>query len=496
MKRSSGILMHITSLPSPYGIGTFGKEAYDFVDFLDQAGQAYWQVLPLNPTSYGDSPYQSPSAFAGNPNLIDFDLLKKDELLKQSDYAELDFGQDGCRVNYGKIFANKLDVLRIAFENAADKYNKQIEQFKKENEYWLEDYTLYMAVKYDNELKPWHEWDEDIKLRTSEALKCYREKLKTEIELWTFIQFIFYYQWEKLRAYANDKNIQIIGDVPIYVAEDSVDVWTKSKNFLLDEKKVPTAVAGVPPDDFSDTGQYWGNPLYDWDYLKEHNYDWWVERFKANLKLYDVLRLDHFRGFESYWAIEHGAKTAAEGEWKVGPKKELFDTLEQRLGKIPMIVEDLGQVTEGLVAFRESLGYPAMKILQVSYSSGETNEHLPHHHERNWVVYTGTHDHPTMDGWVKSVDKKSFDYAKKYLLLNEEEGYDWGMIRGAWSSVANLSLAQMQDFLGIGDEGRMNFPDTVEGNWQWRVEKSQLTNKLAERIKDLTRTYDRLKKYN
>lgn len=496
MKRTSGILMHITSIPSPYGIGTLGREAYDFVDFLDEAGQAYWQVLPLNPTSYGDSPYQSPSAFAGNPNLIDFDLLKKDGLLEESDYADLDFGQAECRVDYGKIFFHKLDVLKLAFKNTEEGFNKQIEQFKKDNEYWLEDYTLYMALKHDNGLKAWHEWDEDIKLRTPSALDFHKNKLKTEIKFWTFLQFVFYKQWGELRTYANNKNIKIIGDIPIYVAEDSVDVWTKSENFLLDEKKMPIAVAGVPRDDFSDNGQYWGNPLYDWEYLKEHKYDWWVERFKANLKLYDVLRLDHFRGFESYWSIEYGSKTATEGEWKRGPKEELFDTLKDRLGEIPMIVEDLGQVTEGLVEFRESVGYPAMKILQLAYSSDETNEHLPHHYERNWVVYTGTHDNPTMTGWLNSVDKDSLDYAKKYLQLNEQEGYDWGMIRGAWSSVANLSIAQMQDFLGIGDEGRMNSPNTIEGNWQWRIQKIQLTDDLAARIKDLTVTYDRIKEYN
>lgn len=493
MKRSSGILMHVTSIPSPYGIGTFGREAYDFINFLEKAGQGYWQVLPLNPTSYGDSPYQSPSAFAGNPNLIDLDLLREDSLLKLSDYDELDFGQESCRVDYGKIFAHKLDVLRLAFENAKDSFCEQIKEFKKENEYWLEDYALYMAIKYDNNLLPWHKWGEDIKLRKPSALEYYREKLSKEISFWIFTQYIFYKQWEELRAYANDKNIKIIGDIPIYVAEDSVDVWTKSQNFLLDEKKVPTVVAGVPPDDFSDTGQYWGNPLYDWDYLKEHNYDWWVERFKANLKLYDVLRLDHFRGFESFWAIKQGAEFASEGEWKAGPNTDLFDTLKKRLGDIPMIIEDLGQVTEELVAFREAVGYPAMKILQVSFSSGETNEHLPHHHERNWVVYTGTHDHPTMKGWLETIDKDSLDYAKKYLLLNEEEGYDWGMIRGAWSSVADLAIAQMQDFLSVGDEGRMNFPDTSEGNWQWRVKKEQLSDDLAKRIKDLTKTYNRLK---
>lgn len=486
--------MHISSLPGPYGIGTFGIDAYNFVDFLDQAGQGYWQVLPLNPTSYGDSPYQSPSAFAGNPNFIDFDFLKEDDLLKSEDYENIDFGKDSTRVDYGKIFEHKLDIISIAFENAEDRYKEEVNEFKSENEYWLQDYALYMAVKYDNNLKSWDKWDEGIKLRKEEALNYYKEKLNHEIDFWIFVQYLFYKQWGQLKKYANDKNIKIIGDVPIYVAEDSVDVWTKSQNFLLDENMAPTAVAGVPPDDFSDTGQYWGNPLYDWEYLKQHNYDWWVERFKSNLKLYDVLRLDHFRGFESFWAIKFGAKTAVEGEWRKGPNKEIFDVLEERLGEIPMIIEDLGQVTEELVAFRESVGYPPMKILQVAFSSGETNEHLPHHHGKNWVVYTGTHDHPTIPGWIKSIDKDSLDYAKKHLRLNEEEGYDWGMLRGAWSSVSDLAIAQMQDFLDLGDKQRMNFPNTTEGNWQWRVKKELLTDELAEKIRDLTKTYDRLKK--
>ena len=485
--------MHISSLPSPHGIGTFGSDAYVFIDFLDKSGQGYWQVLPLNPTSYGDSPYQSPSAFAGNPNFIDFDLLKQDGLLESKDYENLDFGDDRVKVDYGRIFEHKLNIIKLAFENSNDKYKEEINEFKSINAYWLEDYALYMAVKYDNELKPWHKWNEDIKLRTEEALKYYREKLSNEINFWIFVQYVFYKQWGELKKYANDRNIKIIGDVPIYVAEDSVDVWTKSENFLLDEKKVPTAVAGVPPDDFSDTGQYWGNPLYDWEYLKEHNYDWWVERFKSNLELYDVLRLDHFRGFESYWAIDFGAKTAVKGEWRKGPNQGFFDILEDRLGDVPMIIEDLGKVTDELIVFRESVGYPPMKILQGAFSSGETNEHLPHHYEKNWVVYTGTHDNPTIAEWIKTLDKDSLDYARKYLTLNEEEGYYWGILRGAWSSVANLAVAQMQDFLEIGNEGRMNFPNTTKGNWQWRVKKELLSDELAENIKDLTKTYDRLK---
>lgn len=493
MKRSSGILMHISSLHSPYGIGTFGTSAYEFVDFLDKSGQSYWQVLPLNPTSYGDSPYQSPSAFAGNPNFIDFDLLKEDGILREEDYQDIDFGKDKLKVDYGKIFEHRLDVLRKAFENVGYIYDKQISRFKKDNEYWIEDYAEYMAIKYDFDLKPWYQWDQDIRSRESLALDQYRERLKNEIKFWIFIQYIFYKQWTELKEYANEKNINIIGDIPIYIAEDSVDLWTKSEYFLLDEDKKPIAVAGVPPDDFSDIGQFWGNPLYDWKYLKEKNYDWWIERIRTNLKFYDILRLDHFRGFESYWSIPNGSETAIEGKWEKGPEEDIFKALEGELGKLPIIIEDLGQVTDGLISFKKSVGYPSMKVMQFAFSSGEKNDHLPHCHEKNQVVYTGTHDNQTIVGWINDISDESLDYAKEYLILSEEEGYDWGIIRGAWSSVAVLSIAQMQDFLGLDDNSRMNTPNTQEGNWQWRVDEKMLSEELAERIRKLTKTYNRLK---
>lgn len=485
--------MHVSSLPSPYGIGTFGKDAYDFVDFLDKACQTYWQVLPLNPTSYGDSPYQSPSAFAGNPNFIDFDLLKNEGLLKSSDYETLDFGENDERVDFGKVFEHKLDVLKKAFENSHDIYINEIETFKKNNNYWIEDYALYMAIKYENNLRSWHEWPEDIKHRIPQVLKLYKEELSEEINFWIFVQFLFFKQWIDLKTYANNKNIKIIGDIPIYVADDSADVWSKSENFLLDKEKELTYLAGVPPDDFSDVGQYWGNPIYDWAHLESNDYDWWVERVKANLKLYDVLRLDHFRGFESYWAIESGSKTAINGKWKRGPNIDIFNILKERLGKLPIIIEDLGELTDGLIDLREKVGFPAIKVLEFAFSGDENNQHLPHHHTRNWVVYTGTHDNQTARGWLDSCDNKTLGYAQKYLALNEEEGYTSGMIRGAWSSVANLSIAQMQDFLDIGNEGRMNSPNTSQGNWQWRVKRDDLTDTLAEKIKDLTKTYGRLK---
>lgn len=485
--------MHISSLPSPYGIGTFGSCAYEFVDFLEKSGQGYWQVLPLNPTSYGDSPYQSPSAFAGNPNFIDFDILKEENLLISEDYENIGFGEDDLRIDYGKIFEYKLEVLRKAFKNVDYSYSKDIEKFRKDNDYWLEDYAIYMSIKYENEMKPWYEWSENIKLREQEALNHYKEKLNEEIEFWVFIQYLFYKQWQELKDYANEKKIKIIGDIPIYVAEDSVDLWTKSRNFLLDSDKQPIAVAGVPPDDFSDDGQYWGNPLYDWRHLKDNDYDWWVERVKLNLKFYDLLRLDHFRGFESYWAIPQGSETAIKGQWEKGPGIDIFSVLENKLGELPIIIEDLGQVTDGLIKFKESVGYPSMKVLQFAFSSGETNNHLPHFHEKNQVVYTGTHDNQTVSGWIQNIDSQSLNYAKEYLVLSEDEGYDWGIIRGAWSSVAVLAIAQMQDFLGLDDISRMNTPNTREGNWQWRVEKDMLSEELADRIRKLTKTYNRLK---
>ncbi|QXM06385.1 4-alpha-glucanotransferase [Crassaminicella indica] len=489
--RSSGILMHITSLPSPYGIGTFGKEAYAFIDFLVKAGQKYWQLLPLGSTGYGDSPYQSFSAFAGNPYFIDLEFLEEDGLIKKEDYSHLDFGSDREKVDYEKIFNEKMPVLRKAFENGKQKYNEEVKNFREENKDWIDDYALYMAVKAEFNLKPWQEWDEDIKLRKEEALEHYKEILKDEIDYWVFLQFLFFKQWIDLKQYANKKGINIIGDIPIYVAEDSADTWANSEIFLLDEEKKAIKVAGCPPDAFSEIGQLWGNPIYRWDYLEETGYKWWINRIRGSMKLYDVLRIDHFRGFESFWEVDYGEKTAVNGKWVKGPGIKLFNAIKEALGDIDIIAEDLGFLTKDVVDFREATGYPGMKVLQFAFDTREESDYLPHNYDKNCVVYTGTHDNDTVCGWFENTKKSDVDFAIKYLNLNEEEGYNWGFIRGAWSSVGILAVAQLQDFLGLGSEARMNIPSTIGGNWQWRVKKELLTDELARKIYDITKLYGR-----
>jgi 4-alpha-glucanotransferase len=491
IKRSSGILMHITSLPSQYGIGTFGKEAYEFVDFLVKAGQKYWQILPLGSTGFGDSPYQSFSAFAGNPYFIDLDFLTKEGLLSKEDYNTLDFGNNTEKVEYEKIFNNRMAVLRIAFSKSKGKYEYKIEKFKEEHSHWLEDYALYMAVKEKFGLVSWQQWDEDIKLREGKALKKYKEQLREEIDYWVFLQYLFFKQYNELKQYANSNGIKIIGDIPIYVAEDSADTWANSEIFLLDEAKRPTVVSGCPPDAFSETGQLWGNPIYNWEVLERQGYKWWIERIRANSKLYDVTRIDHFRGFESYWEVPYGDENAVRGTWVKGPGLKLFDAIKEALGEINIIAEDLGFLTEKVIDFRIKSGYPGMKVLQFAFDSKEESDYLPHNYDKNCVVYTGTHDNDTVNGWLKNTNAQDVALAVEYLRLNEEEGGNWGFICGALSSVGVLAVAQMQDYLGLGEEARMNIPSTLGGNWKWRVKKEALSNKLSEKINKITKLYGR-----
>lgn len=491
IKRSSGILMHITSLPSPYGIGTFGKKAYEFVDFLEDSGQKYWQILPLGPTGYGDSPYQSFSAFAGNPYFIDFDLLAEDGLLNRDDYINVDFGSDPTVVDYEKIFNKKLPILKLAFKKGWEKYTDDIQVFRLENNDWLEDYALYMAVKSKFDLRSWHEWDEDIKLREPKALDRYSNDLKDEVNYWIFLQFLFYKQWMELKEYANGKNIGIIGDIPIYVAEDSADVWANSKIFLLNNDNKPIKVAGCPPDAFSATGQLWGNPLYKWDVLEENGFDWWIKRIESSFKLYDVVRIDHFRGFESYWSIPYGDETAEHGQWIKGPAIKLFNAVKEKLGDLNIIAEDLGFLTKEVIDFLKETGYPGMKVLQFAFDTREESDYLPHNYNENSIAYTGTHDNDTVNGWFENANPNDVNHAIKYLKLNHGEGYNWGFIRGVWSSVAKLSVAQMQDFLGLSNEARMNIPSTLGGNWQWRAKDNDINKDLADRIKDMTKLYGR-----
>lgn len=489
--RSSGILMHIASLPSPYGIGTFGKEAYEFVDFLVEAGQSYWQILPIGPTGAGDSPYQSFSTFAGNPYFIDLDLLKEEGILTKEDYENVDFGNDPEKVDYEKMFNNKMPILRIAFQNSKGKYKDELKNFRFENKAWLEDYALYMAVKSEFDLKSWQEWDTDIKLRKKTALEHYKEELKNEIDCWVFLQYIFFKQWAALKNYANINGIKIIGDIPIYVAEDSADTWANSEVFMLDEEKRPIVVSGCPPDAFSATGQLWGNPIYNWSYLEKTNYKWWIERIKGNINLYDVTRIDHFRGFESFWQIPYGEPTAVNGKWVKGPGIKLFNVVKEVLGEVDIIAEDLGYLTQEVMDFRDATGYPGMKVLEFAFDTREESDYLPHNYEKNCIVYTGTHDNDTVMGWFENTKKSDTDFAKRYLKLNKREGYNWGFIRGALSSVGNLAIAQMQDYLGLGSEARMNIPSTLGGNWLWRVKKECLNHKLAQKINKITKLYGR-----
>lgn len=496
MKRSSGIIMHISSLPNKYGIGTFGKEAYEFADFLDKAGQKYWQMLPLGPTSYGDSPYQSFSAFAGNPYFIDFDILNENGLLDKEDYENINFGSNPEDIDYGIIFDNKIPVLRKAYDNFKNREELQESfcEFKK-NEFWLEDYAMYMAIKNSFQLKSWQKWDDDIRLRDPKSLEKYKEDLKDDIEFWSFIQFEFYKQWTALKEYVNELGIEIIGDMPIYVAEDSADVWSNPDAFLLDKETLePIKVAGCPPDIFSETGQLWGNPIYDWNWMDENGYQWWIERIKHSLKLYDWIRIDHFKGFESYYSIPYGEDTAINGEWVKGPGMKIFDAIRNELGDVNIIAEDLGTLTEETIKLRDDNNFPGMKILTFAFDSDSENMFLPHNYNENFIAYTGTHDNDTVRGWIETTGtKEQVKNAIDYLNLTEEEGYNWGLIRGIWSSVANVSIAQMQDFLNLGNEARTNLPSTLGQNWKWRVKKGACTDELAQKIYDITERYGRCK---
>lgn len=493
MNRSSGIIMHIASLPGKYGIGTFGKEAYKFGDFLKKAGQKYWQILPLGPTSFGDSPYQSFSAFAGNPYFIDFDILRQDGFLDESDYYSVNFGESSEDIDYGLIFKEKLRVLKIAYEKFKLRQDKDLIKFQEAEAYWLDDYALYMSIKKHFDLKSWYEWDEDIRLREPEAINRYKILLEDEIGFWKFLQYEFYKQWNNLKAYINNLEIEIIGDMPIYVAEDSADVWGNPEAFLLNKKTLkPLKVAGCPPDIFAATGQLWGNPIYDWCYMGKTDYKWWVDRIRQSLNLYDVLRIDHFKGFESYWSIPYGDLTAENGEWVKGPGIKVFNAIKDELGEVNIIAEDLGTLTEETIKLRNDTGFPGMKILTFGFDSDSSNPFLPHNYEKNFIVYTGTHDNDTVRGWIeKTAPKEEVQRAITYLGLNKEEGYNWGFIRGAWSSIANISMAQMQDFLNLGNEARINLPSTLGNNWRWRVRKDALTDQLAEKIHQITRTYGR-----
>ncbi|MDQ5983078.1 MAG: 4-alpha-glucanotransferase [Eubacteriales bacterium SKADARSKE-1] len=491
MKRAAGTLMHITSLPSNFGIGTMGKEAYHFANFLKNSSQSYWQILPIGPTGFGDSPYQSFSMYAINPYLIDLDMLCEDSLLKKEDYYSLDWGINKFSIDYGKIYDTRFNVLKIAFENFKSKNQDKFNIFINEN-IWLSDYALYMAVKQHFGMISFTQWpDSDIRRRTEDSIKKYSFMLSKEIKFWMFLQFLAFNQWNKLKKYVNSLGLKIIGDIPIYVGLDSVETWVNPELFMLDENHMPTCVAGCPPDSFSDKGQLWGNPIYNWERLKKDNYKWWIKRFGAALNLFDIIRIDHFRGFDSYYSIPYPAENAKKGKWQDGPGLEFFNILKKELGDLPIIAEDLGFLTPCVKKMLLDTKYPGMKILQFAFDSSKSSDFLPHNYNKNCVAYTGTHDNSTIVGWAKSAKENEVAYAFEYGAFSKEEGTNWGMIRLLYSSVADLAVVPLQDYLGLDDESRMNIPSTLGGNWKWRVDKNSLTDDLANKIKKMVKCYGR-----
>lgn len=489
--RESGILMHITSLPGPYGVGTMGKQAFAFVDFLREAGQKYWQILPLTPTGYGDSPYQSCSTYAGNHYLIDLELLIEDGLLERPEVEGISWSEDASKVDFGLLYHHRLSILRKAYSRFRDQ--EACDRFIAENSDWLPDFALYMALKDKFNGAPWYQWEDPIKYRDRDALNAVFSQESDNIRFYSFVQYLFYKQWRALRAYAHQNGVKIIGDVPIYVPYDSVEVWVNPQLFQLDAAMVPTAVAGCPPDAFSQDGQLWGNPLYRWDRMGEDGYHWWINRLAAAGELYDVVRLDHFRGLEAYWSVPYGDATARNGQWIKGPGLNFIRTLQEKLPHIKMIAEDLGFLTQEVLDLRDQSGFPGMKVLGFAFDSREPSEYLPHVYPKNSVCYTGTHDNMTMRQWFETASADAVAYATEYMRLSEWEGMVWGVVRTAMSSVSNLCVIQIQDLLNLGGEARMNFPGTMtNANWTWRAWDGFTGNGLSQRVHHLTQLYGRL----
>ncbi len=501
-KRSSGILMPISSLPGGYGIGSLGAPARQFVDFLAAAGQSIWQILPVAPTGYADSPYQSCSAFAGNPYFIDLDLLAADGLLKKSDYAALDWGGDPHKVDYGTIYNQRFAVLRVAYENFLKQrpvpgydtpYGDDWYRFCFLSDAWLPDYCLYMAIKQENGMKDWQQWPEGLRMREPAALEEFRAAHAADLEFWAFLQYEFDKQWRALHAYATEKGVQIMGDIPIYVAADSADFWAGRELFETDAQGHPRRVAGCPPDYFAADGQLWGNPLYDWEYHRNTGYAWWIRRIRHALSIYDILRIDHFRGFDTYWAIPFGETTARSGRWEVGPRMELFRALRNALGDLPIVAEDLGEMFPSVRELLAASGFPGMKVLQFAIT-GEDSVDLPHNYPRNCVAYPGTHDNNTLKGWfAKELTAAGRKQATEYFALTKTEGNFRGLLRGVLASPAALAVVPMADWLEKGPEARMNTPGKADGNWQWRADAKDFTPALAGEIRELCVRYFRAK---
>ena len=492
--RAGGILLHPSSLPGPYGIGDLGPQAYHFVDWLASTGCNLWQVLPLGPTGYGDSPYQCFSAFAGNPYLISFDALIEDGLLTVDDFTDLPTFKPSI-VEYGQLIPWKLGVLQKAFNrlsSTSEGFQGEFEQFRVDNGSWLDDYALFMSLKEANGGGAWSGWDESLRKREPSAMEKARLDHQEDILRHSFYQFLFFRQWYKLRAYAKNRGIKIIGDIPIFIAYDSADAWANPDLFFLDKMSLPTVVAGVPPDYFSATGQLWGNPLYRWDVHKASRYAWWLERFRSVLNFVDIVRLDHFRGFAGYYEIPYGAATAETGQWMTGPGKDFFTTISREFSgegnsTLPIIAEDLGVITPDVVELRDGFHLPGMKVLQFGFS-GADNPFLPHNYTQNCVAYTGTHDNDTAMGWFESAPPEERKFALRYLNSDGSD-FAWDLIRAVWSSIAVYAIAPMQDVLSLGTEARMNFPSRLGGNWEWRMEEKDTDAALAERLREFNALY-------
>lgn len=497
MKRTAGILLPITSLPSRYGIGCFSKSAYDFIDWLKEAGQTYWQILPLGPTSYGDSPYQSFSTFAGNPYFISLETLIAEGVLTREECQSADFGDTPDDIQYEKMYRGRYPLLYKAYERSHICDDPDYQRFTEENDWWLSDYALFMAVKDQFDGSSWDKWPEDIRLRKQSAMEEFRISLHREIEFHQYMQFKFFEQWNALKAYANKNGIRFIGDIPIYVAMDSADTWAHPELFQLDSDNVPLAVAGCPPDGFSADGQLWGNPLYRWDYHRDTGYEWWITRLSCCFRMYDVLRIDHFRGFDEYYSIPYGDKSAVNGHWEKGPGIGLFRRMKERLGIQEVIAEDLGYVTDSVRQLVKDSGFPGMKVLEFAFDSrdtGSANDYLPHNYDANSVAYTGTHDNETIAGWFCSITEEEQQLARDYLCDHHtpENLLYRSFISLVMLSSAKICIIPMQDYLGLGNECRTNKPSTVGNNWRWRLTRSDLTEELKEEIRTMTKRYGRM----
>lgn len=491
--RESGILLPVSALPSRHGIGKLGCAAYDFVDFLAAAGCRYWQVLPLSPTGYGDSPYQSCSVYAGNPYLIDFDLLAKEGWLCAADYDGIVWESDCHTIDYALLYERVMPVLRLAFAKFNAKKPPSYRSFCRQNQAWLADYALFMALKTAHDGKPWNAWEPELAAYQKKTIAAAKEQYAEDIAFYSFVQYCFFTQWYALKRYANERGVRIIGDIPIYAAYDSAEVWTKPKLFQLDAEKHPTVVAGCPPDAFAQTGQLWGNPIWDWDAMKQNGYAWWLDRLAFTLELYDVVRIDHFRGFERYYAIPYGHPTAEHGKWRKGPDYALWRAAKERFGEMAVIAEDLGNITPAVERLLKRTGFPGMKVLQFGFDSDAENSYLPHQFQTtNCVCYTGTHDNPTLRGWVQGNAAETNAYAMAYLGVKKPKQLPKAMVRAAWASIAKIAIAPIQDFLDAPPEDRINTPSTLGGNWIYRTQAADYTEKFKKKIHRLNTVYGRL----